>query len=75
MLCLPGYVLRDGCSMTSSTKQAYAYDTEAVAYMRMAGLFSTAHHKRRDEFSQYVESAARAHHQLGSRPSAATGKK
>jgi hypothetical protein len=61
--------------MTSSTKQAYAYDTEAVAFMRMQGMFDKQHFKRRDEFSQYVEAAARAHHQLGSRPSVATGKK
>lgn len=34
----PGYVLRDGPSMTSSTHQAYAYDTEAVsASMRCWG--------------------------------------
>jgi hypothetical protein len=61
--------------MTSSTKQAYAYDTDAVAFMRMHGMFDKQHFKRRDEFSQYVEAAARAHHQLGSRPSAAAGKK
>lgn len=67
--------MRDGPSMTSSTKAAYAYDAEAVAFMRAQGMFSSQHHKRRDEFSQYVEAAARAHHQLGSRPSAVSGKK
>jgi hypothetical protein len=49
-----------------------------VAFMKMQGAFNTQHHKRRDEFSSYVEAAAKAHHQLGSRPSAvaaAGGKK
>lgn len=41
-----------------------------IAYMKMQGEFGKKHHKRRDDFSQYVEAAARAHHQLGSRPAA-----
>lgn len=46
-----------------------------VAFMKMQGMFDKQHHKRRDEFSSYVEAAARAHHQLGSRPSAVAGGK
>lgn len=41
--------------------------------MKMQGEFNKQHHKRRDTFSQYVEAAAKAHHQLGSRPSAVAG--
>lgn len=44
--------------------------------MKQQGEFSQHFHKRRDEFVMYVEAAAKAHHQLGSRPSAAaSGKK
>lgn len=46
-----------------------------VAFMKMQGMFDKQHHKHRDEFSSYVEAAARAHHQLGSRPSAVAGGK
>jgi hypothetical protein len=41
-----------------------------VAFMKAQGAFDKRFHRRRDEFSQYVEAAARAHHQLGSRPPA-----
>jgi hypothetical protein len=34
-VCAAGYVLRDGPSMISSEKQAYAYDTEAVRQSMM----------------------------------------
>jgi hypothetical protein len=40
--------------------------------MKAQGEFSKQFHKRRDEFVMYVEAAAKAHHQLGSRPSAGT---
>jgi hypothetical protein len=43
-----------------------------VAFMKAQGEFNKQFHKRRDEFVMYVEAAAKAHHQLGSRPSAGT---
>jgi hypothetical protein len=41
--------------------------------MKAQGQFDKRHHRRRDACSQYVEAAARAHHQLGSRPPALAG--
>lgn len=46
-----------------------------VAFMKAQGEFNKQFHKRRDEFVMYVEAAAKAHHQLGSRPSAGTSSK
>ncbi|KAF6259233.1 flagellar associated protein [Scenedesmus sp. NREL 46B-D3] len=66
----PGYVLRDGAHMASSTHKDFVWDEDAVAFMKAQGEFNKQFHKRRDEFVMYVEAAARAHHQLGSRPPA-----
>eukprot|EP00775_Hariotina_reticulata_P011659 gene11659-11802_t len=71
----PGYVLRDGPHMTSATHQDFAWDEQAVAFMKAQGEFGKQHHRKRDEFVMYVEAAARAHHQLGGRPSAVAATK
>lgn len=42
-----------------------------IEFMKAQGEFDKKFHKRRDEFVMYVEAAAKAHHQLGGRSSAA----
>lgn len=66
----PGFVDRDGARLVSATRADYAWDAEAVAFMRAAGEFSQAHHRRRDEFVDYVEKAIRTGHRLGRRDGA-----
>eukprot|EP00879_Flechtneria_rotunda_P009951 GHRR01010407.1.p1 GENE.GHRR01010407.1~~GHRR01010407.1.p1 ORF type:complete len:162 (+),score=56.61 GHRR01010407.1:339-824(+) len=66
----PGYVLRNGAHMASATHKDYIWDELAIEFMKGQGEFNKRFYKRRDEFVMYVEAAAKAHHQLGSRPSA-----
>mmetsp|Transcript_4512 Transcript_4512/g.7632 ORF Transcript_4512/g.7632 Transcript_4512/m.7632 type:complete len:155 (+) Transcript_4512:178-642(+) len=56
----PGYIVRDGQHMASSFKKEFVYDQEEVDYMRSLGYLDKTHNRRRDEFTRYVEAAARS---------------
>ncbi|KIY97029.1 flagellar associated protein [Monoraphidium neglectum] len=65
--CNPGYVLRDGARMASTTHSDYVWDDEAVEFLKQTGAFDRSYFKRRDEFVEYVEKAIKLHHNLGHR--------
>lgn len=70
----------DACSCLSSLLQTHVPTLHCssclqIEFMKQQGEFNKQHNKRRDEFVMYVEAAAKAHHQLGSRPSAAAAAK
>ncbi|GBG00267.1 hypothetical protein Rsub_13041 [Raphidocelis subcapitata] len=71
--CNPGYVTRDGPRLASVTHTDYAWDAEAVEFLRQSGAFDPAFRKRRDEFVDYVEKAIRLGHRLGKRDGAVAG--
>jgi hypothetical protein len=53
------YLLRDGAQMRSTTKDSYGYDHEELAFMKAQGDFEKKHVRKRDEFTAYLEAAAR----------------
>eukprot|EP00195_Chlamydomonas_chlamydogama_P006944 CAMPEP_0202890078 /NCGR_PEP_ID=MMETSP1392-20130828/594_1 /ASSEMBLY_ACC=CAM_ASM_000868 /TAXON_ID=225041 /ORGANISM="Chlamydomonas chlamydogama, Strain SAG 11-48b" /LENGTH=146 /DNA_ID=CAMNT_0049573569 /DNA_START=207 /DNA_END=650 /DNA_ORIENTATION=+ len=55
----PGYIVRDGARMTSTSKQDFVYDEEEVEFMKQQGYLNKNHNRRRDEFVMYVEAHAR----------------
>uniref|UniRef100_A0A7R9VAV6 Uncharacterized protein n=1 Tax=Chlamydomonas euryale TaxID=1486919 RepID=A0A7R9VAV6_9CHLO len=59
MTSVPGYIVRDGPHMASSTHRAYAYDEEEVEFMKQQGFLDKTHNRRRDEFVTYVEAFAK----------------
>lgn len=55
----PGYVVRDGGTLTSTTKSEFVWDEEEIGYMKQARLCDKVHNRRRDGFTHFVECKAK----------------
>lgn len=56
----PGYIIRNGTTLTSLTKSDYDWKQEEIEKMKHFGEFQKQHNRRKDEFTDYMEAAAKS---------------
>lgn len=55
----PGYILRDGNAIKSTSKADYVWDQEEIDFMKAQGQLDKTFNRKRDDFSQYVEASSK----------------